>query len=154
LDRCAPATRNHRVKENYDDTIPLVSVDPALIGEALCHLIENAAKYSPAGTEIEIGARVEGDRLLVSVGDSGPGVTAEESRRVFDKFYRSPRMVSQQRPGTGMGLAIARGLIEAHRGKIWVESRDGHGARFIFSVPVKHMTVPSESLHVAGANGQ
>jgi two-component system sensor histidine kinase KdpD len=153
IDRCSVATRNHRIKEIYDETLPLVNLDPALIGEALTHLIENAAKYSPAGTEIELAARVEGDHLLVSVADQGPGVTLEESRRVFDKFYRSARPVTRQRPGTGMGLAIARGLIEAHGGKIWVESRDGTGACFAFSVPAQQMITSTPSIQVADADG-
>ena len=138
LDRCERELRHHRVRIDCSEDLPLVKVDSPLIAEGLTHLVENAAKYSPAGTEIVVSARLERDELLISVKDHGPGIEPEEFDRVFDKFYRSTRMNSDGTSGTGMGLAIARGIIEAHGGRIWVESEFGHGAVFTFAIQVRH----------------
>ncbi len=136
LDRCERELRHHRVRVDCSEDLPLVKVDSPLIAEGLTHLVENAAKYSPAGTEIVVSARLERDQLLISVKDNGPGIEADEFDRVFDKFYRSTRRNSDGTSGTGMGLAIARGIIEAHGGRIWVESEFGHGAVFTFALQV------------------
>jgi two-component system, OmpR family, sensor histidine kinase KdpD len=129
--------RHHSVKIDCSEDLPLVKVDSPLIAEALTHLVENAAKYSPAESEIIISARLESDELLISVRDDGPGIEANEFDRVFDKFYRSTRVNNEGASGTGMGLAIARGIIEAHGGRIWVESEFGHGAVFTFAIQVR-----------------
>jgi PAS domain S-box-containing protein len=137
LDRCEKELRHHGVKIDCSEDLPLVKVDSALIAEALTHLVENAAKYSPDGSEITISARLASDELSISVKDHGPGIEANEFNRVFDKFYRSTRMNNDSASGTGMGLAIARGIIEAHGGRIWVESEFGHGAVFTFAIQVR-----------------
>ena len=136
LDRCERELRHHRVRIDGSEDLPLVKVDSPLIAEALTHLVENAAKYSPAGSEIVVSARLESDELLISVKDHGPGLEADEFDRVFDKFYRSTRVSGDGTSGTGMGLAIARGIIEAHGGRIWVDSEFGHGAVFTFALKV------------------
>ena len=107
-----------------------------MIAEVLTHLVENAAKYSPDGSEIVVRARLESNELLISVKDQGPGIGTDECDRVFDKFYRSTRLPASANAGTGMGLAIARGIIEAHGGRIWVDSEPGHGAVFTFALHV------------------
>jgi PAS domain S-box-containing protein len=136
LDRCERELRHHRVKIRCSEDLPLVKVDSPLIAEALTHLVENAAKYSPAGSEIVVSARLESNELLISVKDDGPGLKADEFDRVFDKFYRSTHLNGDGTSGTGMGLAIARGIIEAHGGRIWVDSEFGHGAVFTFALQV------------------
>ena len=141
LERCERELRHHRVKIDCSEDLPLVKVDSPLIAEALTHLVENAAKYSPAESEIIISARLESDELLISVRDDGPGIEANEFDRVFDKFYRSTRVNNDGASGTGMGLAIARGIIEAHGGRIWVESEFGHGAVFTFAIQVRHNAI-------------
>lgn len=137
LDRCERELRHHSVKIDCSEDLPMVKVDSPLIAEALTHLVENAAKYSPAGSEIIISASLESNELLISVSDDGPGIEANEFDRVFDKFYRSRRVNNNGAGGTGMGLAIARGIIEAHGGRIWVESEFGHGAVFTFAIKVR-----------------
>lgn len=136
LDRCERDLRQHRVSVDCSEYLPLVKVDSPMIAEVLTHLVENAAKYSPDGSEIVVTARLESNELLISVKDQGPGIGTDECDRVFDKFYRSTRLPASANAGTGMGLAIARGIIDAHGGRIWVDSEPGHGAVFTFALHV------------------
>lgn len=137
LIRCAPSISNHPVSVELGSSTPLVKVDSRLVAEALANLVENAAKYSPPGTEIVLSARIKDDKLIIKVKDQGIGIAREEAERVFDKFYRSARLPGLNTEGTGMGLSIARGLIEAHEGRVWVESELGKGATFSFAIPVE-----------------
>jgi len=136
IDRCAPSFRSHKVIAALRDDLPLVSVDSRLVAEALTNIVENAAKYSPAGSRIVMDARVEAGVLLISVADEGPGIAPEEIGRIFDKFYRGPSSADRPSAGTGMGLAITRGIVEAHGGKVWVE-RKSTGVKFTISIPVE-----------------
>jgi signal transduction histidine kinase len=118
-----------------------VLVDARAVSEVIYTLVDNAAKYSPAGTRIRVTAsRAEGDMIKASVEDSGLGIPVELRERVFDKFFRAIRDGDTSRnrpPGTGMGLAIARGIVEAHGGRIWIESgASGPGARVVFTLPI------------------
>jgi two-component system sensor histidine kinase KdpD len=137
LHRCADAIRNHAVKIEIDEAFPLVKMDARLIAEALINLVENAGKYAPPGSEIVIRGRLRDDQLMLSVTDQGPGLAPDEKDRVFDKFYRGQQRGVRRRAGTGMGLAIARGIIEAHGGRIWAESAPGAGATFTMAIPVE-----------------
>lgn len=137
LDRCAGALHHHRVRVECAEGLPLVRVDSRLIAQALANLVDNAAKYSPPESEIIVRAKLEGDQLLMSVTDQGPGIAPEDIDRIFDKFYRGGRHPEQPNGGTGMGLAIARGIIEAHGGGIQVESAPGGGATFTFALRVE-----------------
>ena len=134
LDRCAALIRYHDVKVELSESLPSVIMDSRLLAEALSNLVENAAKYSPPGTRILLKARMKDDELIISVTDHGPGVAPEDRNRLFEKFYRGTNQ--QNGGGTGMGLAIARGIIEAHQGRIWFESTPGNGATFAFSLKV------------------
>jgi len=134
-------TRGRRLEVEFENELPAVRVDASLIAEVLYSLIDNAAKYSPAGSRIKISARHAADEMvLIAVEDEGRGIPAHLRERVFDKFFRatSDGAESLGRPrGLGMGLAIARGIIEAHGGRIWVESgAGGAGARVAFTIPV------------------
>jgi two-component system sensor histidine kinase KdpD len=122
LDRTAAATQNHKVSVDLDESLPLVKIDSRLIAEALTNLVENAARYSPPGSEIVIQCRIEDENMIVSVRDQGEGIEPDERERIFVKFYRSTRLGKQYKEGTGMGLAITRGIVESHGGRIWVES--------------------------------
>jgi len=101
----------------------------------LKQLIDNALKYSPPESPLTISARAGEGRIVISVADRGSGIDEEEQLRVFDKFYRA-REHRFRVPGSGMGLAIAKGIVEAHGGKIWVTSEPGQGSVFSFSLPV------------------
>jgi len=114
--------------------LPLVALDPVLIEQVLVNLLDNALKYTPPESPIEIAARVEGDGVTVEVADRGPGLPPGEERRVFDKFYRG-RAVADR--GVGLGLAICQGIVEAHGGRIWAENRPGGGVALRFTLAGK-----------------
>lgn len=141
LERAAPLTRGHEVLARMDGGLPAVRVDARAVTEVVYTLVDNAAKYSPAGTRIEVSAEESGDgRVRLSVEDEGPGIPPELRGRVFDKFFRAMRD-GDSRPGrptgTGMGLAIAKGIAEAHGGRIWVEDgRGGRGSRVVVTLPI------------------
>jgi two-component system, OmpR family, sensor histidine kinase KdpD len=118
------------------DDLPPVFVDSELIQMVAAHLIENALKYSPAGTPISIGARAAPteEKVVIYIKDRGPGISEEEQSRIFEKFYRGAN--ERNLKGTGMGLAIAREIVRAHGGEIWVTSKAGEGSEFCFSLPL------------------
>jgi two-component system sensor histidine kinase KdpD len=129
-----PALANKRIEVALPSDLPLVEFDATLIERVLYNLLENAGKYTPAGTLVRIGAEVSGRDLLVSVSDDGPGVPQAQREAIFEKFTRGSR--ESATPGVGLGLAISRAIVEAHRGKIWVEDNGGKGARFCFTLPL------------------
>lgn len=151
LDRCSRVLRGHRVAVDLDPDLPLVKIDVRLVAEALTNLIENAAKYSAPASQIRLGARLDNERLLISVVDEGPGIGSEEITRVFDKFYRGAGPKAKQVPGTGMGLAIARGIVEAHGGSIRAESIQGRGSTFEISIPAEQKQIVET---IGAAKGQ
>ena len=116
-----------------DETV--VRTDPRLVSASLAHLMENAAQYSPAESPIEITATVTDGELRLSVRDHGKGVPPAERERIFDRLYRGN--AGQSRFGTGMGLAIARGLMAAAGGRVWADSHPDGGAVFTLAVPVE-----------------
>src|SRR5262249_6984770 len=117
------------------DDLPTLWLDPVEIGEVLYNLVENAAKYAPADTEIAIDAHRDGDVVRIQVSDRGPGIPVAALPHLFDPFYRV--IDDKPRPyGLGLGLAIVKGLVEAHGGCVWAENRAGSGARFTFTLPV------------------
>ena len=111
-------------------------MDMQRIREVLMHLLENAGKYSPPGAPIKVTSEVQGDLLVTSVADRGPGIDSFEQSLIFEKFYRGQHQ-RYAAPGTGMGLAIAKVIIEAHGGTIGVVSQLGHGSVFSFSLPLE-----------------
>jgi two-component system sensor histidine kinase KdpD len=150
LERCSAVLARHITTARVGDDMPLVKIDSRLIAEALVNIVENAAKYCPAGSTITLEARMTGDDLLMTVADSGPGIAPEEIDRVFDKFYRSPSVTESGTPGTGMGLAIARGIIVAHGGRVWAESAGHHGTIFSLAIPVDwKFAAPAEDARAA-----
>jgi two-component system sensor histidine kinase KdpD len=128
------AISRHHV-ETTADADTLVRLDPRLTAAALAHLIENAARYSLAGSSISVATRVSDQDLVITVRDRGPGIAAADLPHLFDRFYRGAqaRTVS----GTGMGLSIARGLLAVERGRIWAENCGDGGAQFTIAVPVE-----------------
>jgi two-component system sensor histidine kinase KdpD len=115
--------------------LPLVECDGVLIERVLCNLLENAAKYTPPGTPIRIAAAIQNGELQVAVSDRGPGVPPADRQRIFEKFTRGA--TESATPGVGLGLAVCRAILEAHRGRIWVDDPDtAEGARFVFALPL------------------
>jgi len=130
------ALAGHRVGVAPLSALPLVECDGVLIERVLCNLLENAAKYTPPGSVIDLQARAGEGELQVSVTDAGPGVSPGHERRIFEKFARGER--ESATPGVGLGLAVCEAIVHAHRGRIWVEPAPGqpHGARFAFTLPL------------------
>lgn len=115
--------------------LPRVLADAEMVGKVLCNLLENAAKYSAPQTPIFLSAEHKGDRVLTSVADRGIGIDPSEHGLVFDRLYRS-RAQNASTPGTGMGLAISRAIVESHGGTLTLTSQLEHGSVFTFSLPV------------------
>ena len=138
LKRAEPRTRQHIIELKFAGELPSVNVDERALVEVVYVLLDNAAKYSAPGSTIRIAATQDDqNQVRLSVEDEGPGIPPELRERVFDKFYRATRETVERQPaGTGMGLAIAQGIIEAHEGRIWIEAgRGGRGARFVVTLP-------------------
>jgi two-component system sensor histidine kinase KdpD len=113
--------------------LPPLRIDTVLVGQVLVNLLENAVKYSPAGSPLEVAARAEGAEVLISVLDQGPGIAHGEERRIFEKFHRAT--LDRGAPGVGLGLAICRAIVRAHGGRIWAENRGEGGAAFRLTLP-------------------
>jgi two-component system sensor histidine kinase KdpD len=137
LERLSGTTREHRLVAELPDEMEPVLLDPVEIDQVVANLVENAAKYSPVGGEIRVRADVAEGELRVSVEDSGPGLPSEALPRLFEPFYRAPGTHAVR--GSGLGLAVARGLVKAHGGRIWAEDLNGRGARFTFAIPSSPM---------------
>jgi two-component system sensor histidine kinase KdpD len=112
--------------------LPLLSVDPLLFEQVLVNLLENVAKYTPPQAGVEIEGRAESGHIVVEVRDRGPGIPRGDEQRVFEKFYRAANTTIA---GAGLGLAICKGIVEAHGGSIGVENRAGGGATFRITIP-------------------
>ena len=116
--------------------LPEIAVDAGAIAQALANLIDNAIKYAGDRKAIRIDARVEGDRLAITVADEGVGIPKAEHQRIFEKFYRVGASETQARRGSGVGLALVRHIVEAHDGDVRVDSREGEGSRFTVRLPL------------------
>jgi K+-sensing histidine kinase KdpD len=141
LARAKPFTRDRAIDVDIESELPVVRVDERAVSEVVYALVDNAVKYSPGNANIRISAtRLNDGMIRMSVEDQGEGVAVELRERVFDKFFRATRdgdISTQQPSGTGMGLAIAKGIVEAHAGTIWIESARGDkGTRVVFTLPV------------------
>jgi len=134
LIRLGDRLQDHPVTVDLPADLPLVPLDAVLLEQVLINLLENAAKYTPEGTPIEISARAGPGVVTVSLADRGPGLVAGEEDRVFEKFYRGGDAPPGK--GVGLGLTISRGIVLAHGGRIWAENRPGGGAVFRFTLPL------------------
>lgn len=136
LARARPLLRGHKVKVDLAPGLPLLQLDPVLMEQVFFNLLDNAAKYSPAGTAITVWARRQGAQVTAEICDQGPGIPPADQERVFDMFYRV-QQGDKQTAGTGLGLAIAKGLVEAHGGSIGVMSGiHGVGASLVVRLPI------------------
>jgi two-component system sensor histidine kinase KdpD len=133
--RLRPLTERHRVEVRVADDLPPVSLDYVEIDQVLSNLIENAARHTRPGTSIVVSAQIGDGEAIVEVSDDGPGVPEDALDRVFEPFYRGPSGATPR--GTGLGLAVARGLVEAHGGRISVRNRAEGGAVFSFTLPIQ-----------------
>jgi two-component system sensor histidine kinase KdpD len=126
----------HRVTLDLADDLPMLELDPVLFEQVLFNLLDNAAKYAPAGTTVTIRARRQSDSVSLQIMDEGDGIPGADLEHVFDKFYRAQKS-DRVRAGTGLGLAISRGFVEAMHGVISAANRDDRsGAVFTLTLPV------------------
>jgi two-component system sensor histidine kinase KdpD len=143
LDRMSSLLDGRPIHVDLKSDIPLLNVDPELVSLALRQLISNAVKYSPPGSRIDITSTASERIVTVAVGDEGPGISPDEFDAIFERYYRGSR-THESVPGTGMGLSIARDIINAHGGRIWATNRPDKGTEFVFTLPIVTATFEEE----------
>lgn len=137
IDVVRPSANERQMKLVIDlpDEILILVGDQKRIERVLLNLLSNAVKYADIGDEVSVSASVEESEIVIAVTDSGPGIPPQYQDRLFQKFSRLPSTADRVQ-GSGLGLTIARQIVEAHRGRIWVESEVGQGSTFAFSLPL------------------
>lgn len=136
VERFSTQTDRHVFKVDFSSTFPSIRGDEARLTQVISNLISNAIKFSSGGGEIRIEGHVDDQDVILCVQDQGPGITSHEAAHVFDRFYRS-RETANKAPGTGLGLYLARAVVEAHGGRIWVDESVTDGARICFCLPIR-----------------
>jgi signal transduction histidine kinase len=131
-----PRGDNHEIALTAAQALPQALADPVRSEQILRNLLDNAIKYAPSGTRIEIGARVEGEEMVVSVRDWGIGIPVSQQGVLFQRFSRVDNPITRASRGMGLGLYLARMLAEAMGGRIWVDTEEGCGATFAFTLPL------------------
>ncbi|HKJ39359.1 MAG TPA: ATP-binding protein [Anaerolineales bacterium] len=124
-----------KVQTDIAESLPALQANPIRLRQVLDNVVGNAIKYSNKKGEVEVSIKAEGDQVILQVTDNGPGIPAQDQAHIFDKFYRGQNMDKQQ--GSGLGLAIVKSIVDAHQGRIWVESTEGRGSTFFIVLPVK-----------------
>ena len=132
-ERFQTQTERHTIVSNFPADFPIILADEARIEQVIENLISNSIKYAPNG-EISIKGQVDPERIILCVTDEGPGIAPEDIPHIFDRFYRAPKAVNLTK-GAGLGLYLARAIIEAHGGRIWIDPKPDCGARICFSLP-------------------
>jgi K+-sensing histidine kinase KdpD len=132
-ERLGTQSKKHAIVTDFPEKFPVVLADETRIEQVIVNLVSNALKYAPEG-EIKISGMVQSEHVVVSVSDEGPGIEAKDLPHIFDRFYRSTKAVKQTK-GAGLGLYLARAIIEAHGGRIWADAKPDTGARIFFSLP-------------------
>jgi signal transduction histidine kinase len=120
---------------HVDPGLPPIQADADRLRQVLANLIANALRYTPSGGRVNVSAVSQVGSVRFTVSDTGPGLTAEQSRHVFERFYRTDEARQRDQSGSGLGLAITRELVRLHGGRIWVESVVGQGSQFSFEIP-------------------
>ncbi len=140
-----PRARKHKFTLKFVPSFPVVEADVRCTEQVLRNLVQNAIKYSPDGGEIIIAGELKDGEVIVSVSDEGIGIPQEHQDKVFDRFYRVDSQLTHGTPGSGLGLSITKGHIEAHGGRVWLESTVGKGSMFYFSLPFEQDEILSKS---------
>ncbi|MFA6961453.1 MAG: ATP-binding protein [Opitutaceae bacterium] len=133
-----PATSGHQLKLNVDAAVGTMLIDPLKITQVIENLLDNALKYTPKGSSIELSARLQDlGEVIVMLNDNGPGIPADDLPHLFERFYRVDKGRSREKGGTGLGLSIVKHIVQLHGGRVWVESKLGQGTTFFFSLPLR-----------------
>jgi signal transduction histidine kinase len=132
-ERFAPQSQKHKILTDFPAKFPVILGDETRLDQVLVNLVSNALKYAPKG-EIKIAGTVRPEQVVVCVSDEGPGIDTRDLPHIFDRFYRSTNAAKQTK-GAGLGLYLARAIVEAHGGRIWAEPKTDPGTRICFSLP-------------------
>lgn len=140
LDMLQGQIKSKRIKVETDiaKSLPALVANPIRLRQVLDNVVGNAIKYSNRNGEVQISIKAEDDQVILQVTDNGPGIPSQDQAHIFDKFYRGKNMDKQQ--GSGLGLAIVKSIVDAHQGRIWVESTEGQGSTFFIVLPVNRQT--------------
>jgi len=138
-------TIGHILSMHISDNLPPVFADDRRIAQVIVNLVHNAATYSPKGTEINISANLRGDYIQINVNDQGRGIPLSERKRVFQAFRRGETEEGEISKGAGLGLAICKGLIDAHGGRIWIKNKSTAGTTVSFTIPL----VPNKPVEIS-----
>ncbi len=138
-------TKGQRLTMHLPANLPPIYVDAKRIAQVLVNLVRNAATYAPKGTEINISANARGDFVQVNVSDQGPGIPSADHKRVFKAFRRGATVENSPVQGAGLGLAICKGLVEAHGGRIWIKKKSSPGATISFTIPLVPRQIPVDA---------
>ena len=133
-ERFRTQTNRHTIGVEFSDNFPVILGDEDRLGQVLSNLVSNAIKYSRSGGKIMISRQTRPKQVIICVRDDGPGIAVDDIPHIFDRFYRASD-ASKTTKGAGLGLYLARAVIEAHGGRIWVDPKPGDGARICFSLP-------------------
>jgi signal transduction histidine kinase len=136
VDDIARRTQVHRFVVDFSKRFPILDADPDRIAQVLRNLLDNAVKYSPEGGLIVVRGELRAEEVVISVADQGVGLTPEHLNRLFEKYFRVRSGPARHVAGTGLGLRIARAIVEGHGGRIWAESQLGVGTTFYFTLPL------------------
>ncbi|HYI15532.1 MAG TPA: ATP-binding protein, partial [Thermomicrobiales bacterium] len=129
------ATELHTVVARFAEDTAVAAIDRTRVEQVLANLLDNAIRYSPEGTTVEIVLTTAGDDIVVAVSDEGPGIPAEAQTRMFERYFRGTASSQAASDGLGLGLYVAHGIVIAHGGRMWVDSDGSSGTTFSFSLP-------------------
>jgi len=132
-----PSAADRQLFFSVDPAIGELLIDPLKMTQVFENLIENALKYTPPGSRIEVSARRREHDVEAWVRDNGPGIPAEDLPHIFERFYRVEKGRSREKGGTGLGLSIVKHIVQLHGGRVWVESAPGQGTAFFLSIPLR-----------------
>ncbi|HXA80154.1 MAG TPA: ATP-binding protein [Opitutaceae bacterium] len=134
--RARPAASGHSLNFALDPAVGEILIDPLKITQVFENLLENALKYAPRGSHIDISTRLHANDVEVCVRDNGPGIPEADLPHIFERFYRVDKGRSREKGGTGLGLSIVKHIVQLHGGRVWCESKLGQGTAFFFSLPL------------------
>jgi two-component system phosphate regulon sensor histidine kinase PhoR len=135
--RARPVAAEHTLNFALDPAVGEILIDPLKITQVFENLLENALKYAPRGSRIDLSTQLHADEIEICVRDNGPGIPEADLPHIFERFYRVDKGRSREKGGTGLGLSIVKHIVQLHGGRVWCESKLGHGTAFFFSLPLR-----------------